>query len=50
MNLVQNAVGKMQNKIAVGLMFLASIAAISSCTLLFFEEEVPQVMQENLFN
>ena len=48
MSLVYNAMEKMQGKIALGIIFIAGIASIVTCTFLFFEEEVPQDIQANL--
>ncbi|HIW34361.1 MAG TPA: cyclic lactone autoinducer peptide [Candidatus Paenibacillus intestinavium] len=48
MSLVHNVMGKMQGKIAAGVILLAGIAAASSCTAFFFEEEVPQELQASL--
>ncbi|MCR8659932.1 cyclic lactone autoinducer peptide [Paenibacillus endoradicis] len=48
MTLVNNAIGKMQEKIALGVIFIAGIASIVTCTLFFYEEEVPKEIQANL--
>lgn len=48
MSLVYNAMGKMQGKIALGIIFIGGIASMITCTAFFFEEEVPQDIQANL--